>query len=292
MIELFLGLSLAIIMFSLGLSLEPRDFAVALRQPKALLTGLLCQVIGLPLIAFLLIRLFQLQGDLAFGVMILSCCPGGITSNVMSRWARGDVALSISYTAIVSLLTAVTLPLILGASAGQFLETTDVQFAVAPLSFKVFAIATLPVLIGVVIKQLRSSAATRLEQRCSRLANLLFALILLATLMSQWDVFTAHLEVLGPILISLNVLMLLLGCTLGPLLALPRSQVTTLAIESGFQNGTVGIVVGAMLSQPGSNGVLTEMSLPSAVYGVLMLITVAPFVIWRRALVGRSSALM
>lgn len=172
MIELFLGLSLAIIMFSLGLSLEPRDFAVALRQPKALLAGLLCQVIGLPLIAFLLIRLFQLQGDLAFGVMILSCCPGGITSNVMSRWARGDVALSISYTAIVSLLTAVTLPLILGASAGQFLETTDVQFAVAPLSFKVFAIATLPVLIGVVIKQLRSSAATRLEQRCSRLANL------------------------------------------------------------------------------------------------------------------------
>lgn len=257
-----------------------------------MLAGLLCQVIGLPLIAFLLIRLFQLQGDLAFGVMILSCCPGGITSNVMSRWARGDVALSISYTAIVSLLTAVTLPLILGASAGQFLETTDVQFAVAPLSFKVFAIATLPVLIGVVIKQLRSSAATRLEQRCSRLANLLFALILLATLMSQWDVFTAHLEVLGPILISLNVLMLLLGCTLGPLLALPRSQVTTLAIESGFQNGTVGIVVGAMLSQPGSNGVLTEMSLPSAVYGVLMLITVAPFVIWRRALVGRSSALM
>lgn len=210
----------------------------------------------------------------------------------MSRWARGDVALSISYTAIVSLLTAVTLPLILGASAGQFLKTTDVQFAVAPLSFKVFAIATLPVLIGVVIKQLRSSAATRLEQRCSRLANLLFALILLATLMSQWDVFTAHLEVLGPILISLNVLMLLLGCTLGPLLALPRSQVTILAIESGFQNGTAGIVVGAMLSQPGSNGVLTEMSLPSAVYGVLMLITVAPFVIWRRALVGRSSALM
>ncbi len=292
MIELFLGLSLAFIMFSLGLSLDPRDFAVALRQPKALLAGLLCQVIGLPFIAFLLIRLFQLQGDLAFGVMILSCCPGGITSNVMSRWARGDVALSISYTAIVSLLTAVTLPLILGASAGQFLETTDVQFAVAPLSFKVFAIATLPVLIGVLIKKLRSSAATRLEQRCSRLANLLFAVILLATLMSQWDVFTAHLEVLGPILISLNVLMLLLGCTLGPLLALPRSQVTTLAIESGFQNGTVGIVVGAMLSQPGSSAVLTEMSLPSAVYGVLMLITVAPFVIWRRSLGGISSALM
>ena len=292
MIELFLALSLAFIMFSLGLSLEPRDFAVALRQPKALLAGLLCQVIGFPVIAFLLIRLFQLQGDLAFGVMILSCCPGGISTNVMSRWARGDVALSISYTAIVSLLTAITLPLILGASAGQFLETADVQFAVAPLSLKAFAIATLPVLIGVVIKQLRSSAASRLEQSCSRLANLLFALILLATLISQWDVFTAQLELLGPILISLNVLMLLLGCTLGPLLALPRSQVTTLAIESGFQSGTVGIVVGAMLSQPGSDALLTGMSLPSTVYGVLMLITVAPFVMWRRCLGGRSAALM
>ena len=212
MIELFLALSLAFIMFCLGLSLEPRDFAVALRQPKALLAGLLCQVIGLPVIAFLLIRLLQLQDDLAFGVMILSCCcPGGITTNVMSRWARGDVALSISYTAIVSLLTAIPLPLILGASAGQFLETADVQFAVAPLSLKMFAIATLPVLIGVVIKQLRSSAASRLEQSCSRLANLLFALILLAALISQWDVFTAQLELLGPILISLNVLMLLLG---------------------------------------------------------------------------------
>ena len=286
MIELVLGLSLAFIMFSLGLSLQPRDFAVALGQPKALLAGLLCQIIGLPLIAFLLIRLFQLQGDLAFGVMILSCCPGGITSNVMSRWARGDVALSISYTAIVSLLTAITLPFILGASAGQFLQTADFAIAVAPLSLKVFAIATLPVLIGVVIKQLCSFAASRWERICSRMANMLFALILLATLLSQWEVFTTHLAVLGPTLISLNVLMLLLGCTLGPLLALPSSQVTTLAIESGFQNGTVGIVVGAMLSQPGTDVVLTEMSLPSAVYGVLMLITVAPFVLWRRSLRG------
>lgn len=284
MIELVLGLSLAFIMFSLGLSLELRDFVVAFRQPRALLAGLLCQVILLPLMAFLLIGLFRLQGDLAFGVMILSCCPGGITSNVMSRWARGDVALSISYTAIVSLLTAFTLPLILGSAAGRFLATSDFEFAVVPLSLKVFALATLPVLIGVMLRKLHASATIQWERRCSRLANLLFALILLATLISQWDVFTAHLEVLGPILISLNVLMLLLGCTLGPLLALPRPQVTTLAIESGFQNGTVGIVVGAMLSQPGSDAVLTEMSLPSAVYGVLMLITVAPFVFWRRSL--------
>ena len=270
-------------MFSLGLGLEPRDFAVALRQPKALLAGLLCQVIGLPLIAFLLIRLFQMQGDLAYGVMILSCCPGGITSNVMSRWARGDVALSISYTAIVSLLTAITLPFILGASAGQFLTTTDFEFAFAPLSL-MRSRGYLARADRRGDQQMRSSVASRWERCCP-----VWPIVVrdpFATLISQWDVLTAHLEVLGPILISLNVLMLFLGCTLGPLLALPRPLVTTLAIESGFQNGTVGIVVGAMLSQPGSDAVLTEMSLPSAVYGVLMLMTVAPFVLWRRSLGG------
>lgn len=288
MIELVLGLSLAFIMLSLGLSLEPRDFAVALRQPSALLAGLLCQVILLPLVAYALIGLFRLQGELAFGVMILGCCPGGITSNVMTRWARGDVALSISYTAIVSLLTAVTLPLILGSAAGHFLTTTDLEFAVAPLILKVFAIATLPVILGVVIRRLRPSVRGGFERGCSRLANILFAVILLATLISQWGVFTANLTVLGPVLLSLNLLMLLLGSGLGPLLGLPSDQVTTLAIESGFQNGTVGIVVGAMLSQPGSDAVLTEMSLPSAVYGVLMLVTVAPFVMWRRSLGTRG----
>lgn len=151
-----------------------------------------------------------------------------------------------------------------------------------------FAIATLPVILGVVIRRLRPSVRGGFERGCSRLANILFAVILLATLISQWGVFTANLTVLGPVLLSLNLLMLLLGSGLGPLLGLPSDQVTTLAIESGFQNGTVGIVVGAMLSQPGSNAVLTEMSLPSAVYGVLMLVTVAPFVMWRRSLGTRG----
>ena len=103
----------------------------------------------------------------------------------MTRWARGDVALSISYTAIASLLTVVSLPLVLGVAAGQFLPSNDLKLAVAPLSLKVFAIATLPVLIGVVIRQLRPSVANGFEQGCSRLANLLFAVILLATLVTQ-----------------------------------------------------------------------------------------------------------
>ena len=284
MIELVLGLSLAFIMFSLGLSLSPEDFAVAFRQPKALFAGLLCQVILLPLVAFCLITFFQLQGELAFGVMILSCCPGGITSNVMTRWARGDVALSISYTAIVSLLTALTLPLILSIASTQFLSGRALDLNVLSLSLKVFAIATLPVLIGVLIRKVRPASAAALERSCALLSNALFALILLATLISQWTVFTGNLMILGPILLSLNLMMLFIGCCLGSGLKLPREQVTTLAIESGFQNGTIGIVVGTLVSQPVAGVLLSQSSLPSAVYGVLMLITIAPFLLWRRSI--------
>ena len=285
MIELILGLSLAFIMFALGINLMPRDFAVAIRQPRALIAGLTCQVVLLPLIAYFLIQLFQLQGGLAIGVMVLSCCPGGITSNVMTRWAKGDVALSISYTAIASLLTVATLPLILSTTSGKFfITTTTPDIAIAPLAIKVFSIATLPALIGLLTRKVNPDWSSKVERKFSRLSNSLFAIILLATLISQWGVFTENLFRLGPILLSLNVLMLGVGCMVGSSMKLPSTQVTTVAIESGFQNGTVGIVVGSMLSQTSGESILSQSSLPSAVYGVLMMMTITPFVAWRRSL--------
>ena len=152
------------------------------------------------------------------------------------------------------------------------------------MSLKVFAIATLPVLIGVLIRKVRPDSAAALESSCALFSNALFALILLATLISQWAVFTGNLMILGPILLSLNLMMLFIGCCLGSGLKLPREQVTTLAIESGFQNGTIGIVVGTLVSQPVAGVLLSQSSLPSAVYGVLMLITIAPFLLWRRSI--------
>ena len=245
MIALALSVSLAFIMFSLGLSLQPADFLRPFQQPRALLAGVLAQVVLLPLVAFGLLRLFDLQGDLAFGVMILSCCPGGITSNVMTKLARGDVALSISYTALASLITAVTLPLVLGLVGPWLLPQQDVALSILPLSGKVFA------------------------------------LIVLATLVSQWDVFIANIPTLGPTLLALNLLMLAVGLGLGAALCLPQPQVTALAVEAGFQNGTIGIVVGALIAPALVEGQLNRFSLPSAVYGILMLLTIAPFLLWR-----------
>ena len=276
-------------MLSLGISLQPADFTRAFQQPRALLAGALAQVIVLPVVAFLLLRLAGLGGELAVGIMILSCCPGGITSNVMTRLARGDVALSISYTALASLITAISLPLILGFTAPWFLSQQTIEISILPLSLKVFSIATVPVLIGVWLRHKAPRFCTRREAMANRLANALFMLIVGGTLVSQWSVFSSNLSTIGPVLLSLNVLMLGIGLALGAALHLPTGQTTTLAIESGFQNGTIGIVVGSLIGPALQEGDLNSFSLPSAVYGVLMLVTIVPFILWRRIVKGKTA---
>ena len=283
-IELLLTGSLAFIMFSLGLSLKPQDFGVAFHQPKALIAGAIAQLLMLPIIAFILLRIFGLQGEFALGVMILSCCPGGITSSIVTKLSRGDVALSISYTALASLVTAATLPLVLSLTAPMLMPKQDVGLSILPLSLKVFALATLPVLLGVCIRQWIPKLAVRWQLPCSQLANGLFVAVLIGVLIGQWDVFIANLPLLGPVLLLLNLLMLTIGLVVGHLLRLKKPQITSLSVEAGFQNGTIGIVVGSLISEELIQGGLSRFSLPSAVYSVLMLVTIIPFVLWRRSL--------
>tara|TARA_B100001093_G_C26859659_1_gene1029273 strand:- start:580 stop:1437 length:858 start_codon:yes stop_codon:yes gene_type:complete len=282
LIEAVLAGSLAFIMFSLGLSLKPQDFWVAFQQPKTLIAGALVQLALLPIIAFILLTLFGLQGQLAIGVMILSCCPGGITSNIMTKLSRGDVALSISYTSLASLVTAGTLPLVLSVTAPILLPQQNIELSILPLSLKVFCLATLPVLLGVWLSRVAPEQASRWELFSSRTANTLFVLVLLGALISQWDVFIANLPILGPILLLLNLLMLSVGLGIGNLLGLKQSQITSLAVEAGFQNGTIGIVVGSLISDELVQAELSRFSLPSAVYSILMMLTIIPFVLWRR----------
>ena len=271
-------------MFSLGLSLRPQDFGVAFQQPKALIAGVISQILLLPLIAFVLLKIFGVQGDFALGIMILSCCPGGITSSLVTKLSRGDVALSISYTALASLVTAATLPVVLSLTAPILIPEQDVGLSIVPLSLKVFSLATLPVLLGVLIRQWNPKLAVRWQLPSSQLANGLFVAVLIGVLIGQWDVFIAYLPVLGPVLLLLNLLMLIIGLAVGHLLKLNKSQITSLSVEAGFQNGTIGIVVGSLISEQLVQGGLSRFSLPSAVYSVLMLVTIIPFVLWRRSL--------
>ena len=284
MIELTLSVGLAFIMLSLGLSLKPADFTRALSQPRAIAGGALAQIILLPLVAFALLRLSGLNGELAVGVMILSCCPGGITSNVMTRLSRGDVALSISYTALASLVTAFTLPVVLSLTAPLLLANQPLELSILPLSLKVFSISTVPVVIGMWVAKQAPEVCNRNKQKTERLANLLFVLIVAGTLISQWSVFTSNLRTIGPTLLALNLLMLAIGLSIGNLLQMSTEQTTSLSIEAGFQNGTVGIVVGSLLGPALMHSQLNSFSLPSAVYAVLMTVTILPFIAWRRSI--------
>ena len=282
MIEVAFSVALAFIMFSLRLSLKPSDFSKALSRPKEILAGVLTQIVLLPIVAYTLVVLFDIQDQLAIGVMILSCCPGGITSNIMTKLARGDVALSISYTALASIATAVSLPLILRLSSFLLSPSELVSVSILPLSLRIFSLATLSIFTGVVTGQLLGFKAQKIEKALGRLANILFGVIVIGVLVSQWSAFTSNLPTLGPALLGLNLIMLALGLAVGSSLGMNTKKSTSLAIEAGFQNGTIGIVVGTIVGGSDSTVALNSYSLPSAVYGVLMLITIAPFIALRR----------
>jgi BASS family bile acid:Na+ symporter len=218
-------------------------------------------------------------------VLVLACCPGGITSNVMTRLARGDVALSISFTALASLITTVTLPLIITQAGRALIGTALPPVSITGLGLKMFVMTTLPVVLGVLLRQRRPGWAGRWEGRFEQAANGLFALILAITIVGEWRTLVDNLGGLGPVLLSLNLGMLTIGTAVARLLRLPPAQVSCVAIESGFQNGTVGIAVGALLASADLAGsALSPYSLPSAVYGVLMMVTILPYLAWRRSL--------
>ncbi len=287
MFAIALPLALAFIMFALGVSLTPADFRFALRRPHPLLAGLLSQVVLLPVVAALLIRAFTLPLELAVGVLVLACCPGGVTSNVMTRLARGDVALSISFTALASLITTITLPLILTLGSRTLLGTSLPAVSITGLGLKMFLMTTLPVLLGVLLRQRRPALARAWERPCDRLATGLFGLILVITITVEWSTLMDHLASLGPVLLTLNVGMLAIGTAVSRLLGLAPPQVSCVAIESGFQNGTVGIAVGALIAEAAAGGSvsgLSAYSLPSGVYGVLMMLTILPYLAWRRSI--------
>ena len=174
LLSVFLPLSLAFIMFSLGLGLTLADFARVVAQPKAFFAGAVSQLVLLPLIAFILLQFFRLEPELAVGVMILAFCPGGVTSNIMTKLAGGAVALSVTLTGIVSLVSVVTVPLLVAWSANWFMGQAAPDIDVTALALAMFAITAVPVAIGVAIRHFANTLATRIEPTVMRIATVLF----------------------------------------------------------------------------------------------------------------------
>ena len=279
-VDVFLPLSLAFIMFSLGVSLTVADFQRVATAPRAFLLGVVNQMVLLPLVAYAIAQGSGLPGELAVGLMILAFSPGGVTSNIISRLAGADLALSISLTAVVSLVSLATVPALVGIVLPVFMGSEAPAFSVMGMGVAVFSIVTVPVLLGMALRARRPATADRFEGVASKIATGLFVVIVAAALASNWDLFVENLPVLGPALVALNAVMLALGYGSGRLLGVGERRAATIGIETGIQNATLGITVGALLV-PEAVG-LTGYSLPSGVYGITMYLVTAPWFFWVR----------
>ena len=277
-IDIFLPLSLVFIMFTLGLGLTPNDFVNLLRKPKAFFVGIINQMILLPITAFIIVSLMGITKEIAVGMMILASCPGGVTSNMITKLAKGDTSLSISYTAVISVLTIITLPIITGFSMGHFMGAEAPPMNLVSLGLTMFLITALPVGIGLIVRSKNRTFADSFEITATKISTILFIIIIIGALLSEWNTFINNLTALGPAIILLMVVMITIGYNSSNWLKMNGPQAVTVAIESGIQNATVGITIGNLIINPETG--LSILSIPSGVYGILMYFICLPFVFW------------
>lgn len=267
--------SLFIIMIGMGLSLTLDDFRRVVRFPGAVTLGLFNQLILLPLIGFGLCYVFALSPFLAVGLLLLAACPGGATSNLISYVAKGDIALSVTLTAISSTVTIFTIPLIVRWGLAHFLgESRPVELPVLATMGQIFGITALPVSIGMLVRSRSLAFAQRMERPMRIASTVIFILILAGIVVANWQILLDALPVLGPATFTLNLLTMALGWALARFFGLNLAQSLTIAIESGIQNGTLAIVVASSIL------FLPEVSLPAAIYSIAMFLSGGALMWW------------
>ena len=271
--DIFLPIALAFIMFALGLGLTGADFLRVIKQPKDFFVGAISQIILLPIIAFVLVKVWPISPELAIGVMIIAAAPGGVTSNVLTSFAKGDVALSISLTAVISLLSVITVPFIIITSL-SLLGTENVaqNISLAGMAISMFLIVTVPVIIGMVFRKFASNAAIKFEPIAKKISIVLFIIVLLGAILAEKDNIVNYFAEAGLITLVLNVLMMLVAFYVAQLLGTGNAQKKCISIECGLQNGTLAIFVGTALFGGGA------FVIPAATYSLIMFATSLVFV--------------
>ncbi len=281
--ELFLPFSLAVIMFGMGLSLRVEDFKRILIYPKAVGIGLLNQLVLLPILAFGIVKVFSLPPELAVGLMILAVCPGGATSNLITHLAKGDAALSITLTACSSVITVFTIPFLVNFSIGYFIPGGEAkQLEVVGTVVSVLVITIIPVALGMLVFAKVPKLAAKLDLPFRRISAVFFVVIVLAAVLKEKENLVRYFMEAGPAALALNVATLVLSFWIAKLVKLPFRQGLTIAIESGIQNGTLGITIAATLLM---NSVMT---IPSAIYSLIMFGTAALVILWGNKVASAS----
>ncbi len=268
--------ALAIIMLGLGASLTIKDFTRVFLNPKVFFVGLICQLVVLPIIGYLLIVILKTPIELALGVMLIAAAPGGVTSNVLTKFADGDVALSISLTAFTSLISIVSVPYIIFLSIDLFnISYVSKEVSMLGISLKMFGVVTVPVILGMILRKFSSDFIERNMKIIQRISIGLFIFVFLAIYIEEWDSIVMFLTAAGTIALTLNILMMVIGYYVAKFFASGVAQQRCISLECGLQNGTLAVFVGTQLF--GEN--MTYM-VPTAAYALVMMLTSVIFVIF------------
>ena len=267
-------IALALIMLGLGASLTVKDFTRVFNHPKEFFVGLICQLVVLPVIGYLLIIILRTPVELALGVMLIAAAPGGVTSNILTKFADGDVALSISLTAFSSLISIVSVPYIVFLSIDLFdITYVEKEISMLGISLKMFFVVTLPVLIGMIVRRFADNFILNNIKIINRTSIVLFVIVFVAIYVEEWDSIVMFLTKAGVVAFSLNVIMMIVGFYVAKFFATGVAQRRCISLECGLQNGTLAVFVGIQLF--GQN--MTYM-VPTAAYALIMMTTSLVFV--------------
>ncbi len=267
--KIFLPLSLAVIMLGMGMTLIPADFTRIIKYPKAILIGLTNQLIFLPIIGFLLAIVFNLSPIMAVGLMILAVCPGGPTSNLITQICKGNIALSVTLTAIASVISIITIPFILSYALDYFDTDTNVTIKLPILDtiLQIMVITVIPISLGMLIRRYKTDFANRMEKPMRIASTLIFIIVFLAIIAANFDILGEAMKEVGLVTLLLNIITMGLGYLTARLFKLNLKNSISITVESGIQNGTLALVIATTIL----NNV--EMGIPTGAYAIWMFTT-------------------
>ena len=271
--DVILPLALAFIMFTLGLGLSISDFSNVFKKPKNFLVGLVSQLIFLPIVGLVLVIIWPLPIEIAIGVMLIAAAPGGVTSNILTFFAKGDVALSVSLTAVMSLLSAISVPIVLAISIGLIGDSSlPESISLTGIALSMFLIVTLPVLLGMGVRSFLNSLTLKIEKSARFISTLLFVLVLLGAILAERENVVSYFAQTGLVVLTLNILMMLIAFYWSGFFGTGMSQKKAIAIECGLQNGTLAIFVGTTVFGGGLY------IIPAATYSLIMYLSSLIFI--------------
>ena len=267
-------IALAIIMLGLGASLTVSDFSRVIKNPKDFFIGFICQLFVLPVVAYLLIIILKIPIEMSLGVMLIAAAPGGVTSNILTKFAEGDVALSISLTAVMSLISIITVPFIVFASINLFeISYIEKNLSMLGISLKMFFVITIPVAIGMIVRHFADDLIIKNLKIIQRFSIILFLIVFATIYIEEWNNIISFLTRAGIIALILNITMMVIGFYVAKFFASGVAQQRCIALECGLQNGTLAVFVGTQIFDN------IVYMVPTAAYALVMMTTSVIFVI-------------